>query len=156
VLLYAINLRLLCEAARFLKGFDCRSWLLIDVIGKRRKAVIFCVVEESPLLEQERQILLSTNLYTLSITVRKFSLEMLTLSLRSLQISADPAFVTGITLINFAFRTSLVVVDVNRESMLTFHFVESQVKDCAVTIEPAQTNVHSDPAMYVLYLSSER
>ena len=60
------------------------------------------------------------------------------------------------TLISFAVWTSLVVVDVNRESRLTFHLVVSHVKDCNVTIEPAQTNVHSDPAIYVLYLSSER
>jgi len=87
---------------------------------------------------------------------REIARATLTLSLSSLQISADPAFVIGMTLINLAFRTSLVVVEVNRESRLTFHFVVSHVKDCAVTIEPAQTNVHSEPAMYVLYLSSDR
>ena len=81
---------------------------------------------------------------------------MLTSSLISLQTSADPAFVTGMTLISCALRTSLAVVEVNRESILTFHLVVSHVKDCTVTIAPAQTNVHSDPAMYVLYLSSDR
>ena len=79
-----------------------------------------------------------------------------TLSRSNLQTSADPAFVTGITLISLALRTSLAVVDVNKESRLTFHFVVSQVKDCSERMEPAQTNVHSDPLMYVLYRSSER
>lgn len=72
---------------------------------------------------------------------------MLTLSLCKWQISADPALVTGMTLISLASRTLLAVVEVNRESRLTFHFVVSQVNDCAVIIEPAQTNVHSDPAI---------
>ena len=52
--------------------------------------------------------------------------------------------------------TALALIDVNRASMLTFHFVVSHVKDCSVTIEPAQTNVHSDPFMYLLYRSSDR
>lgn len=81
---------------------------------------------------------------------------MLTLSLSSLQISADPAFVTGMTLMSEASRTSLDFIDVNRASILTFHLVVSHVKDCSVIIEPAQTNVHSDPLMYVLYRSSDR
>lgn len=51
---------------------------------------------------------------------------------------------------SLAFLTSVAVIEVNRVARLTFHCVVSQVKDCAVTIEPAQTNVHSDPAMYVL------
>lgn len=55
-----------------------------------------------------------------------------------------------------ASRTALALIDVNRASMLTFHLVVSQVKDCSVTIEPAQTNVHSDPFMYVLYRSSDK
>ena len=65
-------------------------------------------------------------------------------------ISADPAFVTGITLISLAFGTSFAFVEVNRESRLTFHLVTSHASDCTVTIDPAHTNVHSDPAMYVL------
>ena len=81
---------------------------------------------------------------------------LLTLSLSSLQISADPAFVTGMTLIREASRTTLPLLHVKRASILTFHFVVSQVKDCSVNIEPAHTNVHSDPFMYVLYRSSDR
>lgn len=46
-----------------------------------------------------------------------------------------------------ASRTAFALIDVNRASILTFHLVVSQVKDCNVTIEPAQTNVHSDPFM---------
>ena len=81
---------------------------------------------------------------------------LLTLSLSNLQISADPAFVTGMTLMREASRTALALIHVNKASILTFHLVESQVKDCSVTIEPAQTNVHSDPFIYVLYRSSDR
>lgn len=55
-----------------------------------------------------------------------------------------------------ASRTALALIAVNRASILTFHLVVSQVKDCSVTIEPAQTNVHSDPFMYVLYRSSDK
>lgn len=72
---------------------------------------------------------------------------VLTFSLSNEQTSADPALVTGMTLISLALLTSFVVVDVKRESMLTFHLVVSHVRDCAVIIEPAQTKVHSDPAM---------
>ena len=55
-----------------------------------------------------------------------------------------------------ASRTALALIHVNKASILTFHLVVSQVKDCSVKMEPAQTKVHSDPSMYVLYLSSER
>lgn len=83
-------------------------------------------------------------------------LSALTLSLTRGQIPADPAFVTGITLISFALATSGEVIDVKRASRLTFHLVVSHVRDCIVKIEPAQTKVHSEPAMYVLYRSSDR
>lgn len=79
-----------------------------------------------------------------------------TVSLIRVQISADPALVTGITLINLARGTSATEVDVKSASRLTFHLVVSHVKDCSVNIEPAHTKVHSEPAMYLLYLSSER
>lgn len=62
----------------------------------------------------------------------------------------------GITLINLASRTVAAFEVVKSASTFTFHFVVSQVRDCAVIIEPAQTKVHSDPAMYLLYLSSDR
>lgn len=62
----------------------------------------------------------------------------------------------GITLINLALETSTTDVVVKSESRLTFHLVVSHVKDCNVIIEPAHTNVHSEPAMYLLYLSSDR
>ena len=89
--------------------------------------------------------------------VRWWSIATLhTLSLSNLQTSAEPAFVTGMTLINLALRTSLVVVDVNSESRLTFHFVVSQVNVCNDPIVPAQTTVHSVPLMYVVYRSSEK
>ena len=55
-----------------------------------------------------------------------------------------------------ASRTSLDLVHVNKASIFTFHLVVSQVKDCSVKMEPAQTNVHSDPSMYLLYRSSDR
>ena len=55
-----------------------------------------------------------------------------------------------------ASRTAVALIEVNRASTSTFHLVVSQVKDCSVTIEPAQTKVHSDPFMYVLYRSSDR
>ena len=61
----------------------------------------------------------------------------------------------GITLINLALETSAADVDVNRESRLTFHLVVSHVKDCNVIIEPAHTNVHSEPAINLWYLSSD-
>lgn len=79
-----------------------------------------------------------------------------TVSLIRVQISADPALVMGITLINLAWGTSATEVEVKSASRLTFHLVVSHVRDCNVKIEPAHTNVHSEPAMYVLYLSSER
>lgn len=79
-----------------------------------------------------------------------------TVSLIRVQISADPALVTGMTLINLAWGTSATVVDEKSASRLTFHLVVSHVRDCSEKIEPAHTNVHSEPAMYVLYLSSER
>lgn len=81
---------------------------------------------------------------------------MHTVSLIKGQISADPALVMGITLINLAWGTSATEVDVKSASRLTFHLVVSHVRDCNVKIEPAHTKVHSEPAMYVLYLSSER
>ena len=55
-----------------------------------------------------------------------------------------------------ASRTSLTLIHVNKASMFTFHLVVNHVKDCNVIIEPAQTNVHSEPFMYVLYRSSDR
>ena len=73
-----------------------------------------------------------------------------TLSLVIGRISAEPAFVIGMTLIKVASRTAFAFVVVKRASIFTFHFVESQVRDWAVTIDPAQTKVHSEPAMYVL------
>lgn len=66
------------------------------------------------------------------------------------QISADPAFITGLILISLAVKMSAAGVVVNNESRLTFHLVVSQNNDCIVIIEPAHTNVHSDPAMYLL------
>lgn len=81
---------------------------------------------------------------------------MLTLSRISGQVSAAPAFVTGMILMSWAFRTSFVDVDVKKELIFTFHFVVSHVKACKEPIDPAQTNVHSAPFMYWLYLSSER
>ena len=55
-----------------------------------------------------------------------------------------------------ALLTSGALVEVNSASILTFHFVVSHVRDCAVIIDPAQTKVHSEPAIYLLYLSSDR
>lgn len=69
------------------------------------------------------------------------------MSLVRAHIAADPALVTGITLICVALETSVQEVDVNSASRLTFHLVVSHVRDCIVNIEPAQTNVHSEPAM---------
>lgn len=54
----------------------------------------------------------------------------------------------GMTLINLASRTVAAFEVVKSASTFTFHFVESQVRDCAVIMEPAQTKVHSEPAMY--------
>ena len=79
-----------------------------------------------------------------------------TLSLTKGQISAEPAFAMGITLIDLAFETSLAGLEVKKASMFTFHFVTSHVKDCRLMIEPAHTNVHSEPPMYLLYRSSLR
>ncbi len=79
-----------------------------------------------------------------------------TVSLINVQISADPAFVIGMTLITFAFETSVTEIDVKAASRLTFHLVVSHVRDCKLNIAPAHTNVHSEPPMYSLYLSSER
>ena len=53
----------------------------------------------------------------------------------------------GMTLINVASLTAFAFVVVKSASILTFHFVVSQVRDCAVTMDPAQTKVHSEPAM---------
>ena len=57
---------------------------------------------------------------------------------------------------SLALRTSAALVDVNKASILTFHFVVSHVSDWAVIIDPAHTNVHSDPLIYLLYRSSDR
>jgi len=57
---------------------------------------------------------------------------------------------------SLALLRSAALVEVKSASILTFHFVVSHVRDCAVIIEPAQTNVHSEPAMYLLYLCSDR
>lgn len=86
----------------------------------------------------------------------KLDTKPLTFSLSKVHISAEPAFVTGTTLINLALFTSLAAVVLKRESRLTFHFVVSHVKDCNVMIVPAQTKVHSDPLMYLIYRSSDR
>ena len=68
----------------------------------------------------------------------------------SLQISADPALVTGMTLMSCAFAKSFVVVVVNHVSMFTFHFVVNQVSICRDAIDPAQTVVHSEPLIYLV------
>lgn len=81
---------------------------------------------------------------------------MHTVSLRIVQISAEPALVTGITLISRACGTSLALVVVKRASRLTFHLVVNHVNDCSVMIDPAQTKVHSGPSIYFWYRSSER
>ena len=47
---------------RFLVCLDSRSWLLIYLIRERRKAIFLGAVKESPLLEDEGCILLSSNL----------------------------------------------------------------------------------------------
>lgn len=60
------------------------------------------------------------------------------------------------TLIDLAAYTYEAVVEVKREFRLTFHCVVSQVRDWMLMIEPAQTKVHSDPLMYLVYRSSER
>lgn len=73
-----------------------------------------------------------------------------TVSLTIGQISADPAFVTGRTLINFASETFFAAVDVKKAFRLTFQFVLSQTKLCAVMIVPHQTKVHSCPPMCLL------
>lgn len=73
---------------------------------------------------------------------------MHTVSLRIVQISAEPAFVTGMTLMSRACGTSLALVVVKSALRLTFHFVVNHVNDCNVMTDPAQTNVHSGPSMY--------
>ena len=93
--------------------------------------------------------MLSADLIRQSVLESPSSSTSLTLSRINLQTSADPAFVTGIILISIALCTSRAFVDVNNESMFTFHFVVSHVRVCRESIEPAQTNVHSDPLIYL-------
>jgi hypothetical protein len=79
-----------------------------------------------------------------------------TLSLSIVQISEDPEFVTGMTLMSLASSTLLADVEVKSDFRLTFHFVHNQVKLCAVMIVPHHTNVHSEPLICFVYNSSER
>ena len=67
MLLDSINFILCCEALGFLKHSDGWSWLLIYFVGQRRKAVFFRFVEEPALLEEERYVLLSANLFRVSL-----------------------------------------------------------------------------------------
>lgn len=74
---------------------------------------------------------------------------MHTVSLTIVHISAEPAFVTGMTLISRACGTSSALVVVKSASRSTFHLVVNHVNDCSVIIDPAQTKVHSGPSMYL-------
>ena len=67
MLLDPINFLLCCEALGLLKHSDGWSWLLIYFVGQRRKAVFFRIVEEPALLEEKRYVLLSANLFPISL-----------------------------------------------------------------------------------------
>lgn len=88
------------------------------------------VIEESTLLEQEGYDLLAAILTNaLAVAKKRNPGAAHTVSRRIVQISADPAFVTGMTLINFAFSTFLTLVDLKAASRFTFHLVVSHVRD---------------------------
>jgi hypothetical protein len=72
------------------------------------------------------------------------------------QISADPAFATGITLIRFATLTSVTLVEVKMALRLTFQCVLNQTRVWRVRMEPIQTKVHSDDWICLSYRSGER
>src|SRR3954452_13627697 len=80
----------------------------------------------------------------------------LTLSRTIWQISADPAFSTGMTLIRFADLTFVTLVEVNMALSLTFQCVLNQTRLWRVMIEPIQTKVHSDDWMCFSYRFGER
>lgn len=126
------------------------SWLGfgVDCVRKWFEGVLGSIVKESALLEEERNIIFASSLTCVSRAPMRFSIP-LTVSLSILQISADPAFVTGKTLINFASWTFCALVEVKRAFRLTFQWVQSQTKLWAVMIVPHQTNVHSDPPIYL-------
>ena len=64
-----------------------------------------------------------------------------------LQISGDPAFATGMTLMSSASSTVLALLDVKAASRLTFHLVINHASDWRVKMAPLKTNVHSCPSM---------
>jgi len=72
------------------------------------------------------------------------------------QISADPAFATGMTLISWAVRMSLALVVVKSDLRLTFQWVVSQINAWMEKMLPDHTNVHSDDCMCFSYRSGER
>jgi hypothetical protein len=102
-----------------LEIFEERFRFGINGIGQRLERVLFGIVEESAFLEEKRNILLAPSLISVS-TLLHFGSLRLTVSLTILQISADPAFITGRTLISFASETFFAVVEVKRDFRLTF------------------------------------
>jgi hypothetical protein len=72
----------------------------------------------------------------------------ITLSRTSLQISAEPAFAMGMTLISSASSMERALLAVKAARRLTLQCVQSQTKDWTVMIVPSQTKVHSGALMY--------
>ena len=62
VLVYPGELRRGSDAPRFLEDLKCGLWDGVDGIGKRLEGVLLGIVEESPLLKEEGDILLASSL----------------------------------------------------------------------------------------------
>jgi hypothetical protein len=64
-----------------------------------------------------------------------------------LQISAEPAFAAGMTLIRRASSTERAFLAVKAALRLTLQWVQSQTRVWQVTMVPTQTKVHSGALM---------
>src|ERR1700709_549433 len=95
----------------FLEIIKDRFGFGIDRINQRFEGVIRSIVEKSAFLEKEGNVGFAPSLTCVS-RILPSTRSHLTVSLSILQISADPAFVTGRTLINFASWTVFAFTDV--------------------------------------------
>jgi hypothetical protein len=144
VLLEALLLGGARDAPGLLERLELRPRLGVDVVGEGPERLGIGVVQEAALLEQERDVRLVSDLRKVSLWKRKRGgAGRDTLSRESLQMSAEPAFAMGMTLISWASSTERAFLAVKAALRLTLQWVQSQTRVWAVTMVPTQTKVHS-------------
>ena len=151
VLLEALQLGGGRDAAGLLELFELRRRLRVDVVGKSAEGLGLGVVEEAALLEKEREVGPASDLLCgASVPWMRGGGEKgqrHTLSRTSLQMSAEPAFSTGRTLISWASSMDRALVAVKVALRSTLQWVQSQTRVWQVTMVPTQTKVHSGAPM---------